>query len=143
MQRESVHESFERTEEVEGSSNRGFGLVFLVVLGAIAAWQLWRGRPSWPYWAAVAAAFGLAAWLAPVVLAPLNSLWTRFAILLSRVTTPVVMALLFYGTVLPTGMIMRLLARDPLRLKWQPGQASYWIERNPPGPPPESLKNQF
>jgi hypothetical protein len=53
------------------------------------------------------------------------------------------MALLFFGSVLPTGLVMRMLGKDPLRLKWQPDANSYWVERMPPGPPPESLKNQF
>jgi hypothetical protein len=53
------------------------------------------------------------------------------------------MALVFFGTVLPTGLIMRALGKDPLRLKRQSHANSYWIERRPPGPAPESMKDQF
>jgi hypothetical protein len=56
---------------------------------------------------------------------------------------PIVMALVFFGTVLPTGLVMRALGRDPLRLKRRPNVNSYWIERRPPGPAPESMKDQF
>jgi hypothetical protein len=53
------------------------------------------------------------------------------------------MAFVFFGTVLPTGLIMRTLGKDPLRIKWQPDNNSYWIERHFPGPAPESMKDQF
>jgi hypothetical protein len=63
--------------------------------------------------------------------------------LLHKVVNPIVMALMFFGAVLPTGVVMRALGKDPLRLKWQPDGNSYWIERRPPGPTPESMKDQF
>jgi len=59
------------------------------------------------------------------------------------VVNPVVMALLFYGTVLPTGLVMRALGKDLLRLKRQPEATSYWIMRAPPGPASETMKDQF
>jgi hypothetical protein len=143
MRHVSVHESFDRGEDFERGSNRAFGLVFAGVFALIAAHQVWRGTAWWPYWTGAAASFALVTWLAPGVLAPLNSLWSRLTLALSKVTTPLVMALLFFGSVLPTGLVMRMLGKDPLRLKWQPDANSYWVERMPPGPPPESLKNQF
>ena len=60
-----------------------------------------------------------------------------------RVVNPIVMALLFYGTVLPTGLVMRVLGKDLLRLKRQPDADSYWIMRQPPGPSPGTMKDQF
>ena len=57
--------------------------------------------------------------------------------------TPVVMGLLFFLTVTPIALIMRALGKDPLRLKRDDAAASYWILRQPPGPPPESLRRQF
>ena len=70
----------------------------------------------------------------PATLKPLNRMWFKFGLLLHKVVNPIVMALVFFGTVLPTGLIMRALGKDPLRLKWQPDANSYWIERRPPGP---------
>jgi hypothetical protein len=139
----AVHESFDRIEEIEAASNRSTGAVFTVVLGLVAAYAAWQGAASWPIWAGVAAVLALVTLLAPGVLAPLNRLWMRFALLLSRIMTPVVMAILFYGTVLPTGLLMRLFGKDPLRLKWQRSSASYWVPRTPPGPDADSLRNQF
>jgi hypothetical protein len=139
----SVHETFNRIEEFERGSDRALGLVFACLSALVASQQAWRGTAWWPYWTGVAAMFALVTWLAPGILTPLNRLWSRLALVLSKVTTPVLMALLFFGSVWPTGLVMRILRKDPLRLKWQRESESYWVERTPPGPPPESLKNQF
>ena len=81
--------------------------------------------------------------LYPAALKPLNRLWLKFGLLLHKVVNPIMMAFVFFGTVLPTGLIMRVLGKDPLRLKRQPEADSYWIDRQPPGPAPESMKDQF
>jgi hypothetical protein len=59
-----------------------------------------------------------------------------------RIVNPVVMGLLFYGTILPTGLVMRLRGRDLLRLKRDPNAETYWIARAP-GPRPETMRDQF
>src|SRR5437867_3694299 len=70
------------------------------------------------WWAlALAAAFGLAALLAPRILSPLNRLWARLGDLLHKVTTPLIMGLLFFGALTPCAAIMRLVGKDSLRLK--------------------------
>lgn len=138
-----MHESFERVEEIERGSARGFGIIVTVVLSVIAVYQAWSGGSLWPYWAAAAGLLAGVTLLVPGVLAPFNRLWMKLALALSKALNPIVMALLFFGIVLPTGLILRMLGKDPLRLKWRREAASYWVERNPPGPAPDSLKNQF
>ncbi len=83
------------------------------------------------------------AFAAPQVLAPLNRLWFKLGLLLHKIVNPIVLGIMFYVVVTPTGLIMRLLGKDLLRLKRDPAAASYWIERTPPGPKPESLGDQF
>ncbi len=139
----AMHESFDRAEDLKSGSDRAFGAVFTAVFGLLAVFGAWHGAASWPYSAGAAVVFAMVTLLIPSILAPLNSLWMRLALLLSRVITPVVMAILFFGTVLPTGIVMRLLRKDPLRLKWQRDAKSYWVPRDPPELAPDSLKNQF
>jgi hypothetical protein len=103
----------------------------------------WHEGHSWRWTGGVAVAFLGAALFYPASLKPLNRIWLKCALLLHKVVNPIVMALVFFGTVLPTGLVMRALKKDPLRLKWQPSVTSYWIDRRPPGPAPESLKDQF
>jgi hypothetical protein len=79
----------------------------------------------------------------PKTLAPLNRVWTGVGLLLHRVVNPLAMAFVFYGTVAPIGLVLRLLGKDPLRLRFDADVKTYWIERRPPGPAPETMTNQF
>jgi hypothetical protein len=139
----STHEVFYRDENIVGGSDRSFGLVMAVVLVAVTSLNAWHGGHLWPWTGGVAALFLAAALLRPSVLNALNGVWLRFGLLLHGVVNPVVMAVVFYGAVLPTGMVMRALGKDPLRLKRQPDAESYWIVRDPPGPSPDSMREQF
>ncbi|MBT5415894.1 MAG: hypothetical protein HOH66_03470 [Rhodospirillaceae bacterium] len=141
---QEFHEDYGREEEVKGSSDRGFGIVFAVVFALVALWPLTGENGAVRLWsAAVAIAFLAIAFLRPGLLAPLNRLWTRFGLLLHRIVNPIVMGFLFYLTVTPMALIMRALGKDLLRLKRDPEAKSYWIERTPPGPAPDTMSNQF
>lgn len=138
-----LHESLEARTEVRLGSERAFGVVFAVVFAFIGLLPLLGSREP-RYWALVIAGIFLGlAFLAPKSLAPLNRLWFRFGLLLHRVISPLIMGLLFFLVITPTGWIMRLLRKDILHLKFDPKAESYWIERQPPGPDGDSLKNQF
>lgn len=138
-----MHENLNRREDIKAGSERGFGIVFAVVFVIVGCWPLLDGlMPRW--WAiAIAAAFLIAGYLFPVVLRPLNIVWFKIGMLMYKVVNPLTMALLFVTTIIPTGLLMRVFGKDPLRLKIDRDAASYWIERDPPGPEPESMKNQF
>ncbi|MDA0703687.1 MAG: SxtJ family membrane protein [Proteobacteria bacterium] len=141
---QNFHEDFGREEEVNGSSDRGFGQVFAVVFAIVAFWPLTGAGGSVHLWSlGLAIAFLAIAYLRPSLLAPLNWVWTRFGLLLHRIVNPLVMGMLFYLTVTPMGLIMRALGKDLLRLKRDPEAKTYWIEREPPGPAPDSMSNQF
>ncbi len=78
----------------------------------------------------------------PAALAPFNKAWFQLGLLMGKVVSPIVLGLIFFGMLTPVGIIGRLLGRDELRLKKAP-VTSYWIDRDPPGPAPDSFKNQF
>ena len=78
----------------------------------------------------------------PAALAPFNKAWFQLGLLMGKVVSPIVLGLIFFGMLTPVGIIGRLLGRDELRLKKAP-VTSYWIDRAPPGPAPDSFKNQF
>jgi len=138
-----AHEDLARTQTIETSSDRGFGLVFAAVFLVIALWPLLGAAPP-RWWALVpSAGFMVVALIRPALLGGLNRLWTRLGILLGRLISPLVLALLFYGVLSPLGVLMRLTGKDPLRLKQDRAAQSYWIPREPPGPPPDSMTNQF
>ena len=94
-------------------------------------------------WGVSAVVFLVIAYTYPQVLGPLNRLWLKFGLLLYKVMNPLVLGLLFFVTITPIGLVMRAFGKDFLRLRMDRGAKSYWIEREPPGPPPQSMKNQF
>ncbi len=138
-----THERLSVAPDIQGSSNRSFGIVMTVVFTVIGAWPLLsEGPPRW--WALIGGVLfcGLA-FLRPALLAPLNRLWFRFGLLLNKITSPLIMGLLFYGVMTPYAYILRWLGKDLLRLRFDPSAESYWLERKPPGPAPETIKRQF
>ena len=139
----SSHETFTREEKIVAGSDRSFGVVMAAALAVVTVLNAWHSGRLWPWTGGVAALLLAAALLRPAVLHPLNLLWLKFGLLLHKVVTPVLMGLIFYGTVLPTGLVMRMMGKDPLRLKWQPDAGSYWIVRRPPGPSPQTMRDQF
>lgn len=138
-----THEVFSRDDNVVASSDRSFGIVMAVTLAAVTLLNGWHAGRLWPWSGGLAALLLALALVRPQALNLLNRLWLKFGLLLHRIVNPVVMALLFFGTVWPTGLVMRVMGRDLLRLKWQPDAASYWIVRQPPGPSPETMRDQF
>ncbi len=144
----AFHEDFSRREEVKGSGNRGFGLTvggILLAIAAVRAYAYWGEGLGWPDRAlfAVGTVLVLLGLLAPDRLALLNKGWTKLGLLMFKVISPIVLAAIFVVAVVPTALIGRAVRHDPLKRKFDPSAKSYWIEREPPGPEPESMKNQF
>ena len=139
----ATHEDLSRTHEVKASSNRSFGWVFTTVFLIVAVWPLVSGGMVRWWSLIIAAAFALVTVAAPNLLALPNRLWLRFGLLLNRIISPVVLALLFYLVVTPMGAFMRMLGKDSLRLRRRGSDATYWIKRDPPGPKPDSMNHQF
>lgn len=138
-----LHEDLTREDVVAGASERSFGLTFAVLFALIAAFKLWHGAPSGPYWLAAAAAMLALALLWTAPLRPLNKAWLRLSLVLHAVVTPVMMAAMFYLAVLPTGLLIRLFRKDPLGLRRDPARASYWIDRTEDGTARDRMKTQF
>ena len=138
-----THERLIGGEPVQGGSDRGFGIVFAFVFAAAGLFPLLDGRPPRGWACGVAGALLAVAFLKPALLAPFNRVWFKFGLLLQRVVNPLVMALIYFAVVTPTGLVLRALGKDPLRLRYDPDAESYWIRRDPPGPERGSMKNQF
>ncbi|GAB6052540.1 hypothetical protein JCM17960_13600 [Magnetospira thiophila] len=139
----NFHESLARRDHVQGSSDRSFGLVFAVFFAVIGLFPLiGYGQPR--LWAlGIGAGFLIAALTIPRILAPLNRIWFKFGQLLHGIVNPIIMGLVFFTTLTPIGLLMRLFGKDPLHRRPDPGLSSYWIHRDPPGPDPATLTKQF
>ena len=130
-------------DSARGSSDRSFGFVFAGVFSLIACLPLLRGKPVRVWAFAISALFLLLAVICPGLLGPANRLWTRLALLLSKITNPVMTGLMFYVVFTPVAFVLRLMGKDLLRLKSEPAADSFWTPRDPPGPAPETMRNQF
>lgn len=128
------------------ATDKSFGLTVGGILAAVALVRWWwTGSLSWlmATLLAVGIVLMVGALLRPDLLAPLNRLWTKLGLVLFHVVNPVVMLLLFVVAIVPAGLIMRAVGHDPMRRRFDPDAQSYWIRRDVPGPPPDSLHNQF
>jgi hypothetical protein len=137
------HESLHRNTVVQGSSDRTLGLVFGAVFLLVSLYPLAFGGGVRLWSLAIAVAFALIALVLPSLLGPLNRVWTRFGLLLHKITSPIVLGIMFFGVITPTGLLMRALGKDFLRLRRQSDAPTYWVDREPPGPKPDTLPNQF
>lgn len=139
----SDHHEFRSHLEIKTSSNRSFGLVFSAVFALLGAASWYKSGAWWPVHGIVAAAFLLLAIIRPAALAGPNRLWTKLGLLLSRVVSPIVMGIIFFVIFMPIGIILRWRGKDLLRMKFDKAASTYWIVREPPGPAPDSMGEQF
>ncbi len=128
---------------VKPSSNRTFGLVFAVFFALVAFLPIVRGHAVRRWALPLVVLFLLAALTAPKILTPLNRVWTALGTLLHNIVNPLVLGILFYLVFTPFGWVLRRMGKDFLRLRPDPGATTYWIPRQPPGPPPETMSRQF
>lgn len=129
----ATHERLGR--RVEGhitGSNRKFGLTIGCVLVLVGAIKLVppHSLDAWA-WLLAAALLILLAVFAPPLLRPLAKVWMGLGLLLHRITSPIILRLLYWGAIAPTGLAVRLSGRDPLRLQRDPTASTYWIARDP------------
>ena len=139
----ATHESLTDHFQPEPGSDRAFGFIVGGILLAVAMYFWWIDSYLYPSIAVVAITLITLALIYPRSLGPLNRIWTRFGLLLGRVVSPVVLGVIYLTTVVPTGLLVRLFGKDLLSLKIDKNLPSYWIERDPRGPAPDSLKDQF
>lgn len=124
-------------------SNRSFGLLFTVVFALASGYLSWKHLAGYGWFLAAAGLTLLVTLAAPDWLAPFNHAWMKLAELLNRIVSPLVLGLIFYGIFTPIAWGMRLAGRDALNRHWEAQSSTYWRDRDPPGPDPDSLPNQF
>ena len=125
---------------IEQSSPKSFGIVFSIVFLIVALYPLINSAGLHIWALVVLIIFFLLAFLAPKILVLPNKLWFKFGLLIGSIVAPIVMAFVYFVTVLPTGLIMRLLGKDLLKQKLDKNAKSYWVKRSEPM---GSMKNQF
>ena len=122
------------------TTNRSFGIVFFIVFLIISLWPL-LNNDQVRYWALIVSIlFLLLGIINSKILTPLNKIWFKFGILLGKFISPIVMGIVFFLVVTPTGLIMRLIGSNLLALKKDNNKNTYWIKKKDYK---TSMKNQF
>ena len=120
-------------------SNRNFGIVFFIVFLIIALWPLLKQNEIRIWSLIISFIFFVLGLINSKLLTPLNKLWFKFGILLGNIIAPIIMGIVFFLVVTPTGLIMRFFRKDILKLKKNTSD-SYWINKDDTN---SSMKNQF
>ena len=126
-------------DDVKISSNRSFGIVFFVVFLLVTLYPLIHGEEIRLWSLIISIIFLILGLLNSKILNPLNQIWFKFGILLGRIISPFIMAIIFFFVVTPIGLIMRTLGKDILNLRYNT-KKTYWIEKTGPK---SKMKNQF
>ena len=128
-----------KNTELKIGSNKSFGIVFFIVFLLVAIYPLINNSEI-RIWSLITAVIFLILGLTnSKVLTPLNKLWFKFGLLLGKVVSPLIMSIIFFLVVTPTALIMRIIGKDLLNLKFN-NKKSYWIEKTGPK---SKMKNQF
>ena len=126
-------------DEIKIGSNKSFGIVFFIVFFIIAIYPLLSHNEIRLWSLIISIIFLILGLLNSKLLTPLNKIWFKFGILLGKIISPLVMGLIFFFVVTPIGILMRILKKDLLNLKFNK-KKTYWIEKNDPK---SKMKNQF
>ena len=120
-------------------SNRSFGIIFFIVFLIIALWPILNSE-NIRVWSLIISIFFLFLGIFnSKLLTPLNRLWMKFGLLLGKIVSPVVMSVIFFGIVTPTGLVMRIFGKDILKLN-KNNNNSYWENKDNSN---NNMNNQF
>ena len=125
--------------KIKNNSNRSFGIVFFIFFLIIALWPLLNNQDLILWSLILSIIFLILGTLNSKLLSPLNIIWFKFGLLLGKIVSPIVLAVIFFFVVTPIGLLMRFLNKDLLNLK-KNSNDSYWIKKTEPK---SKMKNQF
>ena len=126
-------------KDIKIGSNRNFGVVFFVVFLLIGLWPILKGNEIRIWSIVISLIFLILGILNSKILTPFNKAWFRFGIFLGNFISPIIMGIVFFLVVTPTGLIMKLFRKDLINLR-KNNSSTYWIEKKDIK---SSMKNQF
>ena len=126
--------------KIKISSNRNFGLVFFFVFLIVSLWPLLNEGPLKIWSIIIGIIFLILGLINSKLLTPLNILWSKFGMFLGSIVSPIVMGIVFFLVITPTGFIMKIMGKDLLNKKYDSKKKTYWINR---GKTKTTMKQQF
>ena len=126
-------------DKIKRSSNKSFGIVFFILFLIIGIWPLLSNSDVRIWAVIVSVIFLVLGLLNSKFLTPLNEVWFKLGIFLGKIISPIIMGIIFFCVVTPIGLLLRILGKDIINLKFNKNK-SYWIEKKGPK---SKMKNQF
>ena len=128
-----------KNTEIKIGTNKSFGIVFFIVFLFISIYPLLNNGELRIWSLIIAMIFLVLGLINSKFLTPLNKLWFKFGLLLGKVVSPLIMGIIFFLVVTPIALIMKIIGKDLLNLKFNKDK-TYWIEKKGPK---GNMKNQF
>ena len=126
-------------QKIKTSSNKSFGIVFFIVFLIIALYPMIKDGDLRLWSLILSLIFLILGLINSIILTPLNRLWFKFGIFLGKIVSPIILGIIFFLVVTPTGVLLRLFGKDVINLKYN-NNNSYWIEKTGPK---SNMKDQF
>ena len=111
------------------SSNRSFGLLFFIVFIAVGLWPVTKGEAANIYLILTSLFFLIFGLINSKILSPFNKTWIKLGEILGLIIAPIIMALVYFIILTPISLIVRMLGKDLLGLKFLKKQDTYWTKR--------------
>ena len=127
------------SEKILIGSNRSFGIVFFIVFILIGFYPLMNNGELRLWSLIISFIFLILGLINSKFLTPLNIIWFKFGLFLGKIISPLILGVIFFIVVTPTGILMRVFKKDLLNLKFNSNK-SYWIEKTGQK---NKMKNQF
>ena len=127
------------SENIKISSNKSFGIVFFIVFLIIGVYPILSNEEIRVWSLVISIIFLYLGLINSKILSPFNKVCFIFFIFLGKIISPIIMGIIFFLVVTPTGLFMRLIKKDLLGLKFNK-EKTYWIDKKGPK---SKMKNQF
>jgi len=133
-------ERIKQDVEVNIPSEKSFGIVFSIVFVLVGLHPLLfrENVIIWPL--CVSFVILVLAYRFPNTLIFPNKMWFKLGLTMGSIIAPIVMLIVYISTLVPIGLLMKLIGKDPLNRKFDSETESYWMKREGPL---SSMKDQF
>jgi multisubunit Na+/H+ antiporter MnhG subunit len=135
----------EEIKKIKGNKSdwKKFGITMGIILSIIVFFLLWKKNNNYNYILFLAAAFFITGLILPSILRPIYNAWMALAVVMNFIMTRVIMAVIFYLIVTPTGLIASLTGKKFLDMKIDKSAKSYWIVREKTSKLKSDYERQF
>lgn len=130
-------------QNIKIGSERSFGLTFGFIFVALGLYFFSRENLISLLFFGISSCFLVLSWLAPHSLKFLNFYWFKFGLLIASIINPIILAGVFLLTIIPIGIVLKVLKKDPLKKRKDLSLESYWITSEKTDRTISSMRDQF